>query len=631
MSYSNFASNERIIRELNKSMKNVNNGILAATIDGKNYYYGKKANILISGQTGSGKTESCALTYNRAWIEAGDTDILCIDSKGEEARKLIPYAKENGYNIKVLNFRNLKQSDLWNPLSLPYALYKNGDKDHSCLLIKELADSIYKEKAQDPFWSDSAKRLFMAGTLILFEYGKQEEINITSLVNIINEGSDRRKFPGKTALKILVENISKNNPIRFELLQFVDTANDTAAGMLSEFNNGISIFSECEELIKITSANHCDIDIYNYDNNKKNAFFVILPGITSSYNALAGTFVSQILKYITVIADNSESHSLKRQFVATLEELGSVGTAIPDLPKILSECRARNIRCISMVQSLAQLKYSFGEEGQNTIIGNSSMIITFRSNDWDTLTYISQLAGAKEINYQAYRTTMPVISQTNISELKTGQAIIFLDGLKYTTRFPMYSDLYESNKNCCFVEHEHNEEINIFDISELVKKISDTKNTTNDFNYNMTNPFRNIPNPYISLSEDEIDREIASIERKLKELDEEEKREKQKLNKSRNLVDKYILNISGQYDSKKIIEILSKVTSLSKETIKLAIDTYQKCQMPLRIPCDSKREAESARNELILIKGLQVSITKEAVYELDHDVIIEDLLEEDIT
>ena len=55
--------------------------------------------------------------------------MVITDPKGEIYKNHSNKLRSKGYNIIVLNFRNPNLGNAWNPLTLPYRLYKEGNID----------------------------------------------------------------------------------------------------------------------------------------------------------------------------------------------------------------------------------------------------------------------------------------------------------------------------------------------------------------------------------------------------------------------------------------------------------------------------------------------------------------------
>ena len=61
--------------------------------------------------------------------------MIITDPKGEIYRYSASYLKEQGYKIIVLNFREPQRGNSWNPLTLPYRYYQDGNKDKAIELL----------------------------------------------------------------------------------------------------------------------------------------------------------------------------------------------------------------------------------------------------------------------------------------------------------------------------------------------------------------------------------------------------------------------------------------------------------------------------------------------------------------
>lgn len=92
--------------------------------------------------------------------------------------------RARGYQILLLNFRDPQNGNAWNPMSLPYKMYKTGKQDKAIELLDDLALNILYDdsnKNADPFWEKTSADYFSGVALGLFEDAKPEEININSI------------------------------------------------------------------------------------------------------------------------------------------------------------------------------------------------------------------------------------------------------------------------------------------------------------------------------------------------------------------------------------------------------------------------------------------------------------------
>ena len=110
--------------------------------DGKKIWLdnGESHNLVI-GSTGAGKTQDVVHPLVKILIKKGESMII-TDPKGEIYKESAGLLKERGYKIVVLNFREPQRGNSWNPLALPYKLYKRGNVDKAMELLDDVASNI---------------------------------------------------------------------------------------------------------------------------------------------------------------------------------------------------------------------------------------------------------------------------------------------------------------------------------------------------------------------------------------------------------------------------------------------------------------------------------------------------------
>ena len=126
---------------------------------------------LVIGATGSGKTQDTILPTIKVLAKKGES-VVVTDPKGEIYEKAGGLLKEKGYNILLLNFRSPQNGNTWNPLELPYRLYKEGNQDKAIELLDDLALNILYDETNsnsDPFWEKTAADYFSGIALAMFE------------------------------------------------------------------------------------------------------------------------------------------------------------------------------------------------------------------------------------------------------------------------------------------------------------------------------------------------------------------------------------------------------------------------------------------------------------------------------
>ena len=126
MGYARWATREEMLEKLDKV--NLETGVkssgLPMAYDDKYLYINtKEAHNLVIGSTGSGKTQSIILPLLKLSMMAKES-ILINDPKGELYNRCADALEKQGYKVLALDFDNADCGNSWNPLKMPYDLYK---------------------------------------------------------------------------------------------------------------------------------------------------------------------------------------------------------------------------------------------------------------------------------------------------------------------------------------------------------------------------------------------------------------------------------------------------------------------------------------------------------------------------
>ena len=108
---------------------------------------------IIIGSTGSGKTQTTILPMLELSIQANES-FLTIDPKGELYKSLGKRLNQQEYKTTIIDLEDTSLGNNWNPLLLPYQVYKQKDKDRAQEMIEEVAYYLLSSTPfvnQDPF------------------------------------------------------------------------------------------------------------------------------------------------------------------------------------------------------------------------------------------------------------------------------------------------------------------------------------------------------------------------------------------------------------------------------------------------------------------------------------------------
>ncbi len=420
--------------------------------DGKTAYVDENDNhSLIFGSTGSKKTRLYVMPTLRILIGAGESYVV-TDPKGELYERSSGAAKANGYNVIVLNYRNLLQGDTWNPLALPYKLYHEGDKEGAISRVNDFVNAISANQmsnSKDVFWVNAARSVALAVLLLMLDTCTKEECNLKTFTRFCVEFA--KAIPDEVTLKAMsmTKDDFEKNYLQ-ELMQLTPPESVTRLNYEGIASSGekakgdiqstlftlISIFLTQESLVQNMQQGSFDMEKIG---REKTALYLIVPDERTSYHFIATTFIKQCYETLILDAQQSENRMLSVRVNFVLDEFANI-PAIPDMPAMISAARSRNIRFFLVLQSMHQMRQKYGEEAQ-TIKGNCENWIFLSSKELALLEEISSLCGKAD---------KPLISVSQLQRLnkKRGEALVFAG-----RQYPFITEMADID-DCDFLQYE---------------------------------------------------------------------------------------------------------------------------------------------------------------------------------
>lgn len=409
-----------------------------------------ESNAIFLGVTGCGKTRRGTIPLTMSVIQNNES-FVSVDPKGDILKYTYSFARKMGYHIKIFNFRDILKSDSFDLLGYPYELSCSKDARDRQLatdILDDMADAFFLRESEgtvaDPFWNHSAHSLFLGATLLLFFLGKREEINLSSLVNFVREAignNSNNAILGsrKKAIDVICE-LFPDAPFTALLNNVRSAPHDTLGSILSSFYEPLNFLLKSEGIRDLISAK--DFSISSLDGKSKEAIYIVLPDENSNYASLAATILNQFVAHYIRMAHLKYDDHLPRRVNIILEELGSVGTALPKLDHLMAAGRSRNLRTFFVVQSLSQINDIYGTSKASSIISNADTFISYRVNHWATLEDLSRKCG--EIFDQETNQMRRLVTPTQLASLDTGEVLVNIRGsLKYVAQLPDFTEMVD--------------------------------------------------------------------------------------------------------------------------------------------------------------------------------------------
>ena len=421
---------------------------------------------LVVGSTGAGKTSLVVFPQVHSLAKKGESIIL-TDPKGELYEQTAEMLKERGYNIIVLNFRSPQNGNAWNPMALPYKLYKEGNTDKAIELLDDLALNIlYQEKSSgDPFWEKTAADYFTGLALGLFEDAKEEQVNLNSVNLMSSIGEERFGGPNNNFIKEYFNSKDPSKPAYINASGTVFTAEETKQGILATFKQKIKLFSSRENLSEMLSYSNFDMkDI----GKKKTAVFLIVQDEKKTLHPLATIFIKQCYETLIDVAQESGGKlPYRTNFI--LDEFANM-PPLKDVTTMVTAARSRLIRFTFIIQNYAQLAQVYGKENGDTIRGNCNILYLI-SNELAALEEISKMCGEVKSKEKEKTSSTPLVTVSDLQRLNYGEAIwLRLRMMPYKTKLTdHYKMSFGKKYEKAGYPIREKKEVQLFDLKQFVK------------------------------------------------------------------------------------------------------------------------------------------------------------------
>ena len=471
--YSRWAKDSEIKKELvevDPKAYNAPAGGLPLINNGKKMWVdnGEAHNIVV-GSTGSGKTQSVVFPLVQS-LAKHEESMIITDPKGEIYENTGNMLKERGYNIVLLNFRNPQAGNAWNPLTLPYRLYKEGNSDKAIELLDDLALNIlYEEKSSgDPFWEKSGADYFSGLALGLFEDAEEEQINLNSINLMSSLGEERFGGPNNNYIKEYFNAKDPSRPAYINASGVVYTAEETKQGVLATFKQKVKLFSSRDNLSEMLS--YSDFDMKDIG-RKKTAVFLIVQDEKKTLHPLATIFIKQCYETLIDVAQENKGHlPYRTNFI--LDEFANM-PPLKDVTTMVTAARSRHIRFTFIIQNYAQLTQVYGKEQADTIKGNCNII----TSELQALEEISKMCGEVKSKEKDKTASQPLVTVSDLQRLKMYEAIIMrLRLMPYKTKLtPDYKMDWGKTYEKAGYPSREKRPVELWDIREFVKNMKKEK------------------------------------------------------------------------------------------------------------------------------------------------------------
>jgi len=422
---------------------------------------------LVIGATGSGKTQTVIFPTVNVLAKKRESMII-TDPKGEIYENTSNMLREKGYNVLVLNFRDPQQGNAWNPLSLPYRIYKSGNQDKAIELLDDLAANIlYEEKSgnADPFWEKTSADYFSGLALGMFEDTTEDKVNLNTISLMTTVGEE--KFGGGTYIKSYFETKDPSSAAYTNASGTIMAPNETKGSIISVFKQKIKLFASRENLSEMLS--HSDFDLKTIG-EKPTALFIVIQDEKKTYHSLVTILLKQCYEtLISVAQEHGGKLPVRTNFL--LDEFANM-PPLKDITTMITAARSRQVRFTMIIQNFAQLDQVYGKENAETIKGNCGNIIYLITTELKALEEISKMCGEVKSKKDDKTASTPLVTISELQRMKQFEVIIMrIRQAPFKTKFtPDFKMKWDKEYPKATYPTREKQEVHTFDIREFVKE-----------------------------------------------------------------------------------------------------------------------------------------------------------------
>lgn len=380
-------------------------------------------NVLIVGGSGAGKTRAPVMSNI---LKNNTSSQVIIDPKGELYESTSEMKRKQGFDVRMVNFKNRNKSDRYNLFD-----YLRRDADAFKIANAIVSNASEGTKVKKDFWNMGQISVLQALILYVKYALPKEEQHMGSVYSLASTRMD--------IIGWLFNRFPRNH--------IVCRAYNTAIAKLGE-KTGPDVFQtlmqtlnpwQYDDVCEFTQTNDF---LFEDLGKKKMIIYVIIPVADNEFRPLISTFFTQMFSELYLLADQNFG-VLPNPVWLGLDEFANIGK-LPDFETRISTTRSLGIDVSIIIQDISQLESRYGKELAKEIISNCDTRMLLKANDIDTAKYFSRLAGKTTIriknnsNSQSSKSSSKsesssyiqrdLITESEVTGLKKKEQLLFVAG-----------------------------------------------------------------------------------------------------------------------------------------------------------------------------------------------------------
>ena len=415
-------------------------GIVLGQVGGRCLMLRGQQGVALAAPPRAGKGTGIVVPNLLNWPDS----LICVDIKRENWTLTAGFRARSGQACFLFDpFAEDGRTARWNPF-----FYVSGDPTKRVNDLQRIGEMLYPDPPNvDPFWTASARSLFLGIALYLFETPSAPK----TIGEVLRQGmaSDDEGF-GQHWKRVIEGRNSGRFPLSSEcvraLYDVIDLAPVTASSIRKTFTSRLDLWIN-PMLDAATSAN--DFDLRELRRKPMSIYVGVNPDDLHRLRPVLALFFQQAIGLQTRVLPEHDP-TLTRQVLMLLDEFTALGR-IPIIAESISYLPGYNVRVLVVIQTPAQLREIYGAHGAEIMLKSLAANIVFTPKDFADAREISDELGFTTIKVKTHSRPLFDFSEArgrksgsvNVSDqrralllpqevkaLGSEEAIVFYEGLR---------------------------------------------------------------------------------------------------------------------------------------------------------------------------------------------------------
>jgi type IV secretion system protein VirD4 len=403
--------------------------------------------LMLAGQQGvvlaapprAGKGVGVVIPNLLNWLDS----VICVDIKRENWTLTAGFRARSGQACFLFDpFAEDARTARWNPF-----FYVSSDALKRVNDLQRIAEMLYPDPPNgDPFWTASARSLFLGIALYLFETPSSRK----TIGEVLRQGmaSDDEGFGHHW--KRIVEGRGKGaHPLSAQcvraLYDVIDLAPVTASSIRKTFTSRLDLW--LNPMLDAATAGN-DFDLRDLRRRPTSIYVGVNPDDLHRLRPVLSLFFQQAIGLQTRALPEHDP-TLKHQVLMMLDEFAALGR-IPIIAEAVSYLPGYNVRVVLVIHTPAQLREVYGMNAAETMLKSLAARIVFAPKDFPDAREISDELGMTTVkahtvsrpqfdwgdpkgrrsrSVSVSEQRRPLLLPQEVKALGTANALIFYEGL----------------------------------------------------------------------------------------------------------------------------------------------------------------------------------------------------------